>query len=170
MRLLRPDRRNQLRRSPPSRMRLFTQSVAVAQVVMAGAFVSSCSGKADQDNAASVPQIPSSVWSFTCLPMNEDANRFGPVAFETDFDVGTVAFKSPASWRTHVEIVATPPQDSPERNLKWVTKDGKLLTGRIGWRDDAELNPDTFGVLLGMRAGEIRWAKWACKAVSGNGS
>lgn len=138
---------------------------------MAATFaVIGCSGKVEQGNAALPPQKFLTFWSFSCSPVNVDADRFGPVSFETDFDVGTVIFKLPTAWRTQVEVVASPPQVPPERNLKWVTQSGKVLTGRIGWRDDATLNPDTFGVFLGMHADQVRWASWTCKATSINGS
>jgi hypothetical protein len=153
-------------------MRFAGQSIAVARVtVTAAAFVAgSCSvpNRVEQENVASPQKRFPSAWIFSCSPVNHDAGRFGPVVFETDFDVGMVVFKSPESWRTHVTIVPSSPQDPPERNLNWVTKNGRVLTGRIGWRDDATLNPDTFGVSLGKRDDRLRWAIWTCKAASSN--
>lgn len=120
-----------------------------------------------QDSASSPPRRFSTDLVFSCSATNEDAGRFGPVMFESDLEFRTVRFRSPSSWRTPVEILRTPPQDAPERNLKWVTTTGQTLTGRIGWQDDATSNPNSFGLFLGTRGNQVLWAIWTCKETSG---
>lgn len=147
-------------------MRISCRSKSTVRTVVAALVLSGCSEPDNSAGSTGAGADEKLSEMYSCIPTDELAAQFGPVVFETDIDASTVRFRSPSAWRVPVEIVQMPPQDVPERNLKWVATTGQTLTGRIGWQDDATQRPDSFGVLLGMRGDLMLWAKWKCTEAS----